>query len=158
MKKSLISKLLLIVVIVIAIAQFFQPEQNNGELDIQPFYAETNPSNEIKTLLQNQCFDCHSNKTNYPWYSKITPVNYWMADHVKHGKGELNFSDWSKYSLKRKEHKMEEVWEEVKEKHMPIDSYTWTHGSMTDAEIELIVNWGKKAQTELKAKLDAQAK
>ena len=112
------------------IAQFFQPEKNEGDItSIYSYilYAETNPSAKVQTILKNACFDCHSNNTRYPWYSKITPVNYWMADHIKVGKKKLNFSKWSEYSLKRKEHKMEELWEEVEEKEMPLNSYTWTH-------------------------------
>ncbi|MGG8495429.1 heme-binding domain-containing protein [Tenacibaculum sp. TC6] len=138
------------------VAQFFQPEQNLGSYEtVAGFLAETKAAPEIETVLKKACFDCHSNSTNYPWYSKITPVNYWMASHVKDGKKHLNFSDWSNYSLKRKEHKMDEVHEEVEEKHMPITSYTITHGDakLTDEEIKLIVDWGKQAQAEYKQQL-----
>ena len=56
------------------------------------FIAETNPSEEVLKVLKESCFDCHSNKTNYPWYNNITPVNFWLAAHVKDGKKHLNFS------------------------------------------------------------------
>src|SRR5690606_41618258 len=54
------------------------------------------------------CYDCHSNYTRYPWYSSITPVNYWLADHVKEGTEHLNLSKWSDYSVKKKDHKRSE--------------------------------------------------
>lgn len=141
---------------VLVVAQFFQPEKNDGDISsVSIFVAETNPPAEVHKILKNACFDCHSNKTKYPWYSGITPINYWMSDHVKVGKKKLNFSKWSDYSLKRKEHKMEELWEEVEEKEMPLDSYTWTHfdAQLTDKQIKEVVHWAKTIQSRYKEQL-----
>ncbi|MGB0891033.1 MAG: heme-binding domain-containing protein [Flavobacteriaceae bacterium] len=151
-----LKKLGWLLVISFIIAQFFQPEKNDGDISsIVNFVAETNPPSEVHTILKNACFDCHSNKTKYPWYSKITPVNYWMADHVKHGKGDLNFSHWKNFSLKKKEHKMEELWKEVSEKEMPLNSYTWTHfdAQLSDAQIKQVVKWAKNIQSKYKKQL-----
>lgn len=136
-------------VILLLIAQFFQPEKNQGELtSVQPFIAETKPTDEVHKILKTACFDCHSNTTRYPWYSNITPVNFWLADHVNHGKEELNFSEWATYSLKRKEHKMKEVWEEIEKGKMPLDSYTWTHSDarLTPEQVTQVINWAKNVQ------------
>lgn len=153
---KLVKKILLLLLVVLIIAQFFGPEKNEGDITaIETFIAETNPPENVKQILKESCFDCHSDVTKYPWYFNITPVNYWMADHVEHGKDELNFSKWAEYSLKRKEHKMEEVWEEVKEKEMPLDSYTWTHSeaNLTDEQIEVLVSWAKTSQADYKQQL-----
>ena len=113
---------------------------------LKAFVEETKPSIEVQNILSKACYDCHSNNTNYLWYSNFTPVNYWMADHIVEGKEELNFSEWSSYSTKRKKHKMEEVYEEVEKKHMPISPYLITHSeaNLTDEEIKLIVDWAKE--------------
>ncbi|CAM1371943.1 heme-binding domain-containing protein [Tenacibaculum xiamenense] len=141
------------------VAQFFQPEQNLGDYEsVKGFLAETRANDEVETILKKACFDCHSAKTRYPWYSKITPVNYWMAHHVEEGREHLDFSNWANYSLKKKEHKMDEVYEEVEEKHMPLKSYTITHGDakLTDEEIKTLVDWGKAAQAEYKVILEKE--
>lgn len=154
---KIIKKILLFLLVVFVIAQFFGPEKNDGEISsIEAFLTETNPPENVKIILKETCYDCHSNKTRYPWYFNITPVNYWMADHIRHGKGELNFSKWAEYSLKRKEHKMEEVWEEVEKKKMPLESYTWTHSDaeLSQEEIEALVNWGKQVQSSYKQQLN----
>ncbi len=143
--------------VALLIAQFFSPEKNNGDLtSITAFVQETNPPDNVHEILKTTCFDCHSNFTRYPWYNNITPVNYWMADHVRHGKGEVNFSEWSTYSLKKKEHKMEEVYEEVEEKHMPLESYTWMHSDakLTDEQIKAVVDWAKSVQSDFKSQLN----
>jgi len=146
MIKSLLKKLGLAILIVFVIAQFFGPEKNDGDISsVDPFLADTNPPEDVKLILKNTCFDCHSNHTRYPWYNNITPVNYWLADHVRHGKGDFNVSKWNEYSDKKKDHKLEELAEEVAEKHMPLPSYTWTHGDadLSQEQIDAIVEWVK---------------
>lgn len=145
-----------VLLIALVIAQFFGPEKNEGDLtSISTLIAETNPPEVVHNILKETCFDCHSNKTNYPWYSKITPVNYWMADHVNEGKKELNFSKWGEYSLKRKEHKFEEIYEQVEKKEMPLDSYTWIHSeaNLTQEQIAIVVNWAKQVQRNYKEQM-----
>jgi hypothetical protein len=143
----------------ILVAQFFSPEKNDGDIaSVQPFIEETNPPANVKKILGTTCFDCHSSKTNYPWYNSITPVNYWLDSHIKDGKKHLNFSKWSAYSLKKKEHKIDELHEEVAAKEMPLNSYTWTHAdaNLTPEQIDVIVSWGKKVQADYKQQLTAK--
>jgi len=153
---KILKKIGLFLLLVLVIAQFFGPEKNEGEISsLVAFVEETNPPAEVHEILKTTCFDCHSNVTQYPWYNNITPVNYWLADHVKEGKKELNFSKWAAYSLKRKEHKMDELYEEVEKKKMPLDSYTWTHAdaNLTDEQIKIVVDWAKEVQANYKQQL-----
>ena len=141
---NILKKVLLVLLVVLVIAQFFGPERNEGSLQsVEPFLAETKPNDQVATILKETCFDCHSDFTRYPWYDKITPVNYWLNDHVEEGKEHLNFSDWSNYSTKKKDHKMEEVAEEVEEGEMPLKSYTYTHAdaNLSDEQIQAVVDW-----------------
>ncbi|WP_435416409.1 heme-binding domain-containing protein [Polaribacter aestuariivivens] len=156
---KILKKVLLVLLVIFVIAQFFGPEKNDGDLaSVSTFLAETNPPEDVKKILETTCFDCHSNKTVYPWYDKITPVNYWLADHIKDGKKHLNFSEWSKYSLKRKEHKMDELHEEVEKGEMPLESYTYTHSNanLTPEQIAGVVAWGKKVQADYKLQMQAE--
>ncbi len=146
---KMIKKILLLLLIVFVIAQFFGPEKNQGEISsIDAFVSETHPPDDVKMILNETCFDCHSNVTRYPWYNNITPVNYWLAHHVDEGKEELNFSKWSSYSIKRKDHKMEEVIEMVEAKEMPLPSYTWTHkeAKLIDTQIKAVKDWAEKVR------------
>jgi len=119
---KIIKKILWLLLIVLLIAQFFGPDKNEGELaSIDAFMAETNPPEDVKLILKESCNDCHSDFTRYPWYNSITPVNYWMADHVKHAKGHFNMSKWEGNSIKKKDHKFEELIEMVEKKEMPLN-------------------------------------
>ncbi|GGG59495.1 heme-binding domain-containing protein [Bizionia arctica] len=146
---KIIKKILLLLLIVFVVAQFFGPDKNQGDLvSIEPFLAETNPPESVKVILKESCYDCHSNVTRYPWYNNITPVNYWMADHVKDGKKHFNFSNWEGLSVKKKDHKFEELIEMVDEREMPLPSYTWTHteAKLSDAQIDEIVEWAQQVR------------
>ena len=128
------------------IAQFFGPEKNVGSMaSVDFFLNETNPPEHVKLILKESCFDCHSNITRYPWYNNITPVNYWLAGHIKDGKKHFNVSKWEGNSVKRKDHKFEELIEMVEDKMMPLNSYTWTHteAKLTDAQVKAVVDWAK---------------
>ncbi|WP_425075204.1 heme-binding domain-containing protein [Psychroserpens sp. S379A] len=153
---KLIKKILLALLIVVIVAQFFGPEKNEGDItSIEPFLVETKPSPEVKKILKETCFDCHSSVTRYPWYNNITPVNYWLADHIKHGKGHFDVSKWNEYNLKKKDHKLDELIEMVEAKEMPLNSYTWTHteAKLTDEQIKAVVDWAKSVREDYASQL-----
>lgn len=142
----IIKKVFWVLLVVFLIAQFFGPEKNEGErTSIDAFLMETNPPEDVKLILESTCYDCHSNVTRYPWYNNITPVNYWMAHHVKDGKKHFNISNWVGNSTKRKDHKFEELIEMVEDKEMPLPSYTWTHteAKLSDTQIKAVLDWAK---------------
>lgn len=143
---KILKKILVGLLIVLVALQFYRPEKNIAkENHVSAFMQETNPPNEVSTILKNSCFDCHSNNTRYPWYNNIAPVSFWLADHIEEGKSELNFSEWASYSAKKKDHKLEELYEETERKSMPLKEYTWTHkeAKLTNAQIEAVVKWAK---------------
>jgi len=143
---KIVKNILLLLLVLFIVAQFFGPEKNQGEIaSFEPFMQETNPPEEVTYILKETCFDCHSDVTRYPWYDKITPVNYWLAEHVEDGKKHFNISAWNDYSTKKKDHKFEELIEMVEEKEMPLESYTYTHSEakLTDAQIAAVIDWAK---------------
>jgi hypothetical protein len=67
--------------------------------------ARTNPpvtrevrwdSPATRALAQRACFDCHSDVTTWPWYSRVTPVSFLVVSDVEDGRRRLNFSEWDK--------------------------------------------------------------
>lgn len=129
--------------------QFYRPVKNEDTSNhLEAFLQETKPPSEVEHLLKTSCYDCHSNHTVYPWYNQVAPVSYWLADHVKDGKRHLNFSAWSSYDAKKKDHKLEEVIETVKEGEMPLKEYTWTHSQarLTQEQREAITTWAQRTR------------
>ncbi len=146
--KKIFKIIALILFGVVLIIQFIRPDKNeSGYESIVYFENETKPNDQIKAILKDSCYDCHSNQTVYPWYAEIAPVSYWLADHVEHGREHFNVSDWEQYSNKKKDHKLEELIEEVEEGEMPLNSYTWMHGSLNEQDKEIIIQWAKELRT-----------
>ena len=44
-------------------------------------------------IAKKACYDCHSNETVWPWYSKVAPFSWYVLNHVAEGRSRLNFSD-----------------------------------------------------------------
>src|SRR5690554_1327682 len=140
---KIIKKIGFIFLVVFIIAQFFGPEKNQGDTtSVDAFLLDTNPPEVVQQILKSSCFDCHSDYSRYPWYNNITPVNYWIADHIKDGKKHLNLSKWNDYSDKKKDHKLDELIEMVEEKEMPLPSYLYTHdeAKLSQEQIEAVVS------------------
>lgn len=114
---------LLFIIAVIGI-QFIPVEKTNP-----PVTADLNAPMEVKTILQQSCYDCHSNETKWPWYSKVAPVSWLLSNHVTEGREHLNFSDWEKLFPSKQRKLKEEIWEEIEKDEMPLSNYTLLHPS-----------------------------
>jgi hypothetical protein len=155
MKRKLLKRILLGLLIVLVLIQFIRPAKNNGiadtDKDITHFVQVPDT---IRSILRTSCYDCHSNHTNYPWYAEISPASLWLANHVKHGKEELNFSDFSQYTPRRQKNKLTSIAEQVEEREMPLKSYLLIHGNarLSAGQIHLIKDWADSAKAELERK------
>jgi hypothetical protein len=138
----------------LVIIQFIKPAPNQS-VGPQANYISNKhevPEN-VKTILDKACMDCHSNNTRYPWYAAIQPLAWWLADHVKDGKKHLNFDEYTQRSLRYQYHKMEETVEMVKEEEMPLPSYTWTHtdARLSNEERVAITSWAQSVMKNMEA-------
>ena len=98
---------------------------------------------EIKSILKRACYDCHSNETVWPWYSRVAPVSWLLAWDVKEGREELNFSTWNRYDGKQRSKKIKESWKEVEEKEMPPWFYIPLHpeARLSDRDRQILRAW-----------------
>lgn len=51
-------------------------------------------STQTRKLAMQACFACHSNLTEYPWYSNVAPVSWLLERGTENGRPVLNFSEW----------------------------------------------------------------
>ena len=123
-KKIIFGALLVIFVIM----QFFGIDKTNPPVDQKlDFITITQPTAEIATMLKDACYDCHSHEVKYPWYTNIAPVSWWVKGHIDEGLSEVNFSEWGNYPAKKANHKLEESYEKVEKKEMPLTPYLIAH-------------------------------
>ena len=74
---------------------------------------------EVRSVLRRACYDCHSNETVWPWYSRIAPTSWLVTRDVHKGREELNFSTWNRLTTKKQIKALHESWKEVQEGEMP---------------------------------------
>jgi cytochrome c551/c552 len=139
-------------IVVFIVIQVFRINKTITPVNEQTdFIAVTQTNPEVATILKNACYDCHSNQPTYPWYTSIAPVSWWIKNHINEGSKHLNFSIWQTYTVKRKDHKLEECVEMIEEGEMPMNSYTWMHpeAKLTDAQKQLLIDWFKAEKAKL---------
>jgi hypothetical protein len=141
----MMKKLFLGVVLLFIVIQFFRPAENNSPVD--PALAiGSGPA-----VLKVSCYDCHSNHTSYPWYNKMQPIAWFLANHVKEGKEELNFDAFNTYPVDKKKRKLSKIVKEVQGGGMPLSSYTLIHKDavLNTQQKEEIVQWADSLKNSL---------
>ena len=155
MNKSILNlKNILTVLLLLFIGiQFIDVQKNISEDQsanaIENYY---NVPPKVKSILKTSCYDCHSNNTIYPSYSKLQPVKWWLADHVNSGKRHLNFDEFNSYSREKKLEKLDEIIETIKEGEMPLASYTVIHqdAKLSASDISEIEKWVNETRRDVK--------
>lgn len=126
------------------VAQFIQPEKNLHEGPKDKDLMNTlDVPDAVVTLLITSCYDCHSNNTHYPWYSKISPVSWYLNKHVVEGKEAVNFNEFGLLSQRKMIGTLSDVCELIESGSMPLVSFTIIHrdASLDDEDVMLICDW-----------------
>jgi len=106
----------------------------------RPNVVETiNP--QVGKILERSCQDCHSNRTNWPWYSHVAPVSWIVSKHVSEGREMLDFSAWTDQSRAESERML--ICDAVSSGSMPLASYTMIHreARLSNLDVKLICDW-----------------
>ncbi len=133
--------------------QFVSTDLNQSDtVPKTDFLLVNNTQENISAILQESCYDCHSNNTRYPWYNKVQPAAWFLENHIKDGKEELNFNEWDTYSNRRKNSKLKSIISQVKDDEMPLASYTLIHkdAKLSKSEKTLIIDYMKNLKENLR--------
>ena len=154
-RKKLIWAAVVIVVLVFIGLQFTSPARTNPPIDeTKTLQASTSVPADVSALFARSCDDCHSNKTNWRWYTYVAPVSWFTIGHVNDGRRELNFSEWGTYTERRKETRLRAICQQVQKGDMPLASYALVHREvkLTPAEVQAICDWTKQEGQRMTAK------
>ena len=130
--------------IIVAVIQFIPVNRTNEPVDKKQNFVDLyqTPRN-IRQLLKNACYDCHSNETVYPDYAYVAPISWSINEHVKEGREHLNFSKWGGFNKELKKSMLENTIADLQQKRMPIAGYKVYHpkSKLTDSESELLIKY-----------------
>lgn len=140
--------ILIVIVLVFMAIQFIRPErnmepfQNRNEL----FFRYKDAPQLVRVQLLNACYNCHSNKTAYPWYASVAPVSWMIRANISKAKSELNFSEWFLYDVHEQVKLLGEISDVLDNNSMPPKPYRWFHrnANLSDVERGKISSWARE--------------
>ena len=124
--------------------QLIRVDYSNPPVDPKvDFQSAARPPEEVLSTLKSACYDCHSNETRYPWYSQVAPLSWWIKNHIREGREHLNFSTLGSLESEDLRHQLEEAAEVIREKEMPMSSYSRIHADarLSDTQRALLAQW-----------------
>ena len=143
-------KVFLGLLVVFILIQFYRPEKNDSKNELNAMSTVMEIPVEVSKIIQTSCADCHSNSTNYPWYSEIAPASWFLAQHVNEGKEHLNFSEWTTYNKDQQSHVLKDIKEVLNEHEMPLKSYLWIHkdAKLSENQYQIMYDWANSIKVE----------
>jgi len=144
----------IVVVLIVVALQFSTPAHTNPPVDTaQTLAGTTSVPPEVSALFARSCNDCHSNTTNWRWYTYVAPVSWFTVGHVNEGREELNLSEWGRYNKRRKETRLNAICAQVRSGAMPLASYAFVHREvkLSPDEVNMICAWSEDARKQLEA-------
>jgi hypothetical protein len=101
----------------------------------------------VAAILDRSCQDCHSNRTNWPWYSRVAPVSWIISKHVSEGRDMLDFSAWTHDVQPESDRTL--ICDAVSSGTMPLASYTLIHrkAKLSNQDVKLICDWAEASGT-----------
>ena len=143
--KISVKKIFVLGLIIFLLIQFYQPARNldYGQVSPTHFNKIYAVPSDVESILQTSCYDCHSNNTEYPWYSYIQPARMILDNNIKEGKENLNFSTFGDYSQRKQGNKLERIVKQIKSDEMPLASYTRIHKNaiLKQENKKVLINW-----------------
>ena len=136
--KTLLTRIALVVLALLLAAQLVPVERTNP-----PVKLELQAQAEVRAVLEGSCFDCHSNQTQWPWYSHVAPISWFVIRHVSHARDNLNLTEWSLMDVEAQLYLLGEMREQIEEGNMPLDSYLLVHWNarLSDDERDMLLAW-----------------
>jgi len=103
-------------------------------------------------IFQRACQNCHSQLTEWPWYSHIAPVSWLLAHDVQQARLHMNLSQWQDYSTDDRLRLLGEIGSAVRNRKMPVKRYLLLHpeARLTDIERQQIYLWTRTERSRLR--------
>jgi hypothetical protein len=138
-------KIILVVLAIIFLAIQFIPNKlpENKAVTTEDIVTTGVLPEDIADILKTACYDCHSNQTRLPWYSKLAPSSWLLTRDINQGRNKLNFSEWYSYNKRHQIGKLVDIKEEVTTGEMPLPAYRFIHwkARLTREQVSSLAKW-----------------
>jgi heme-binding protein len=117
----------------------------------QTIFREARIDPETLAIVQRACQNCHSQQTEWPWYSHVAPVSWLIARDVQQARLHMDLSRWQDYSTDDRLRLLSEIGSAVRNRQMPLPRYLLLHAEarLTDTERQQIYRWTRTERSRL---------
>src|ERR1700758_1308613 len=85
--------------LVVAISVFVHPfGMVKAQSYDKPLFAGAQIDPDVLQIFEKSCQNCHSEKTEWPWYSYVAPMSWMIEKDVHRGRSHMNLSRWNGYN------------------------------------------------------------
>ena len=151
---KVIKRAAIVLCVMLALIQVVRPARTNPPVDeSRTIQALTRITPEVAAIFERSCKDCHSYRTQWPWYSQIAPVSWYVIDDVNEGREHLLLSDWASYDRKKALKRLDDICDEVGGGEMPPSPYVFIHSTarLSDADKSLVCNWTNEERSRIES-------
>ena len=112
----------------------------------------SNVDSGVLRVLERSCQDCHSERTHWPWYSYVAPIEWFIEADVNEGRQHMNLSQWRNYSIEQQIDILTRIGAKVRSEEMPLPRYLQLHpeARLSEADIDRLYSWAHAERTRLK--------
>jgi len=136
--KKLLRRIALALLVLLLAAQLVPIERPNP-----PAKLEIPAPAEVGRVLERSCYDCHSNRTQWPWYSYVAPASWFVVRHVRDAREDLNLTEWPLMDIDGQLFFLGEMRKQIAADKMPLYSYRLLHwgARLSNADRTLLLAW-----------------
>lgn len=108
---------------------------------------------QVTKTLQRSCQNCHSEKTEWPWYSYVAPMSWMIENDVQDARRHMNLSHWNGYNAEEQELILSKMAIFIKHRAMPPARYLWMHpdAKLSDTDAAYLYQWAQARRKRLQA-------
>jgi len=118
----------------------------------QTIFRDSQIDPETLAIVQRACQNCHSENTEWPWYSHVAPVSWLIARDVQQARSHMNLSQWQDYSTDDRLALLSAIGSAARNHVMPPQRYLYLHpeARLSDPERQQLYRWTRTERSRLK--------
>jgi heme-binding protein len=118
-----------------------------------PLFVGAQIDPDVLQIFERSCQNCHSERTDWPWYSYIAPIGWFIEKDVQQGREHMDLSQWDRYARASQRDILTRMSAVLRSRQMPLPRYLILHpgSKLSEADIAMIDEWTQKERLRLKA-------
>ena len=119
----------------------------------KPLLLDSSFDPQVVRTLEKSCQNCHSEKTEWPWYSYVAPMSWMIENDVQRGRSHMNLSRWNGYNPEEQQEILSKMSVLVRNREMPLPRYLRLHpeAKLSETEVAYLYQWTRSQRKRLRA-------